>query len=502
MLKWNKSIGKHSIYLMLGHEYEKDNGLETYASRNQVLNFSADKEPSGALNLVDGNSSSSLYNVEGYMLNAQYNYASKYFGSFSYRRDGSSRFAKGHRWGNFWSVGGAWIVSKEDWFPKNTFMDMIKLKASYGEQGNDGISDFLYSNYYSITSVNGKGALNFASKGNEDITWETNGSFNGGIEFELFKHRVTGSLEYYTRKTTDMLLYFSTPVSLGYSGYYDNVGDMINRGVEFSINADIIRTHDIDWNVNFNISKNHNEVTYLPDENKTVSVEGHAGYVDLANFRFIGEGLPLNTWYMPKYAGPDSQGRSSWYVTNEDGTQGTTTSYSQATYYLCGDANPKAYGGFGTTLTAYGFDLSASFLYSLGGKAYDMGYSKLMASPTDAGERRNLHKDLWNAWSEDNTGSDIPRFQFNDTQNAYTSDRFLTSASSLTFKSVSLGYTIPKTWIAKWPITSIRIYGMCDNVYYWTKRKGFDPRSSLTGSVSVSNFHPIRTISGGITVKF
>ena len=502
LLKWNKSIGKHSIYLMLGHEYEKDNGLETYASRNQVLNFSADKEPSGALNLVDGNSSSSLYNVEGYMLNAQYNYASKYFGSFSYRRDGSSRFAKGHRWGNFWSVGGAWIVSKEDWFPKNTFMDMIKLKASYGEQGNDGISDFLYSNYYSITSVNGKGALNFASKGNEDITWETNGSFNGGIEFELFKHRVTGSLEYYTRKTTDMLLYFSTPVSLGYSGYYDNVGDMINRGVEFSINADIIRTHDIDWNVNFNISKNHNEVTYLPDENKTVSVEGHAGYVDLANFRFIGEGLPLNTWYMPKYAGPDSQGRSSWYVTNEDGTQGTTTSYSQATYYLCGDANPKAYGGFGTTLTAYGFDLSASFLYSLGGKAYDMGYSKLMASPTDAGERRNLHKDLWNAWSEDNTGSDIPRFQFNDTQNAYTSDRFLTSASSLTFKSVSLGYTIPKTWIAKWPITSIRIYGMCDNVYYWTKRKGFDPRSSLTGSVSVSNFHPIRTISGGITVKF
>lgn len=131
-----------------------------------------------------------------------------------------------------------------------------------------------------------------------------------------------------------------------------------------------------------------------------------------------------------------------------------------------------------------------------------MGYSKLMASPTDAGERRNLHKDLWNAWSEDNTSSDIPRFQFNDTQNAYTSDRFLTSASSLTFKSVSLGYTIPKTWIAKWPITSIRIYGMCDNVYYWTKRKGFDPRSSLTGSVSVSNFHPIRTISGGITVKF
>ena len=502
LLNWNKNIGKHTFYLMLGHEYEKDNSIETYAERNQVLDFAADKEPAGALNLVSGNSTSSIYNVEGYMFQAQYDYASRYFGSFSFRRDGSSRFAKGHRWGNFWSAGAAWIISKESWFPKNTFVDMLKLKASYGEQGNDGIGEFLYANYYSITSVDGHGVLDFYQKGNENITWESNGSFNTGIEFELFKHRVTGSLEYYHRKTSDMLLYFSTPSSLGYGGYYDNVGDMVNQGVEFTINADIIRTRDIDWNVNFNISKNHNEVTYLPAENKTAVVGGHAGYNDLSNYRYVGEGLPLNTWYMPKYAGPDSEGRSTWYVTNEDGTQGTTTSYSQADYYLCGDANPKVYGGFGTSLTAYGFDLSANFIYSLGGKAYDTGYARLMATPFAAAERRNLHKDLWNAWSEDNTNSDIPRFQYGDTQNAYQSDRFLTSASYLTFKNITLGYTLPKAWIARLPITSVRLYCVCDNVYYWTKRNGFDPRNSLSGSVSISNFHPIRTISGGITVKF
>lgn len=205
---------------------------------------------------------------------------------------------------------------------------------------------------------------------------------------------------------------------------------------------------------------------------------------------------------MPKYAGPDSQGRSSWYVTNEDGTVGTTTSYSDATYYLCGDANPKAFGGFGTTLTAYGFDLSASFIYSLGGKAYDAGYAALMATPYAASERRNLHKDLWNAWSEDNTSSDIPRFQYGDTQNSYTSDRFLKSASYLTFKNLSLGYTLPKAWVSKLSLSSVRIYCMCDNLYYWTARKGLDPRNTLTGSVSTSNFHPIRSISGGITVKF
>ena len=502
LLNWNKNIGKHTIYLMLGHEYEKDNSLNTYVERNQVLDFMADKEPAGALNLVSGNSSSSIYNVEGYMFHAQYDYAAKYFGSFSFRRDGSSRFAKGHQWGNFWSVGGAWIISKEDWFPKNTFVDMLKIKASYGEQGNDGIGEFRYTNYYTITSVNGKGALNFSKKGNEDITWETNGNFNTGIEFELFKHRITGSLDYYHRKTSDMLLFFSTPISLGYSGYYDNVGDMINRGLEFTLNADIIRTRDVDWNVNFNISKNHNEVTYLPSENKTNTVEEHAGYINLSDYRYVGEGLPLNTWYMPKYAGPDDQGRSTWYVTKDDGTLATTTSYSEADYYLCGNANPKVYGGFGTTLTAYGFDLSASFLYSLGGKAFDTGYSKLMSTPYAAAERRNLHKDLWNAWSEDNTSSSIPRFQYGDSQTGYSSDRFLTSASSLTFKNISLGYTLPKTWAAKLSLSSVRVYCVCDNVYYWTKRKGLDPRNSLSGSVSITNFHPIRTISGGVTVKF
>lgn len=209
-------------------------------------------------------------------------------------------------------------------------------------------------------------------------------------------------------------------------------------------------------------------MTYLPDENKTVSVDGHAGYTDLSDFWFVGEGLPLHTWYMPKYAGPDSEGRSTWYVRNADGTETTTTSYSQASYYNCGDANPKVYGGFGTSLTAFGFDLTASFIYSIGGKALDSGYATLMSSPYAAAERHNLHKDLWNAWSEDNTTSDIPRFQYGDTSNGYYSSRYLTNASYLTFKNVSLGYTLPGAWIKNLGLTSVRVYCTCYNVYYWT----------------------------------
>ena len=307
-----------------------------------------------------------------------------------------------------------------------------------------------------------------------------------------------------------MLLWFTTPVSIGYTGYYDNVGDMVNKGVEFSISGDITRKKDFNWNVNFNISHNKNKVTYLPDENKIINMEGHAGYRNLSTYNFVGEGLPLYTWYMPKYAGPNSQGQSTWYVTNADGTQSTTTTYSQATYYLCGDANPKVYGGFGTTVSAYGFDLTASFLYSLGGKGIDYGYQALMGSATSSSERGNLHKDLLNAWSTDNTTSTIPRFQYGDENSASMSNRFLTSNNSLTFKNISLGYTFPRRLVEKLKLTSLRIYCSCDNVYYCTKRKGYDPRTALDGQVRVQDdsdlnftyYQPIRTISGGITVKF
>ena len=307
-----------------------------------------------------------------------------------------------------------------------------------------------------------------------------------------------------------MLLWFTTPMSLGYSGYYDNVGDMVNQGVELSLSGDIIKTKKVDWSVNFNLSHNKNEVTYLPDENKMAVVDGHGGYKNLATYNFIGEGLPLYSWYLPKYAGPDSQGRSTWYVTNSDGSLGTTTRYSSADYYLCGDANPKVYGGFGTTFAAYGFDLTANFLYSLGGKALDYGYMTLMQSPTSISERGNLSTDLRNAWTSENTTSTIPRFQYGDDNSAGVSSRFLTSSNSLTFKNVSLGYTFPGIWVRKLGLSSLRVYASCDNVYYWTKRHGFDPRSALDGQVRVQDdtsynferFQPIRSISGGITVKF
>jgi TonB-linked SusC/RagA family outer membrane protein len=510
LLNWGRSFGKHTLFLLLGHEYTRDNNGTLGAAKNNIVNYAENKELDGASTLISAEGYTNIYNVEGYFFRANYDYADRYYASFSFRRDGSSRFSPNHRWGNFWSLGGAWTMNKEAWFPKTPLVNELKLKASYGEQGNDNIGDFRYTDFYNITTANGQAALSFSQKGKDDITWEKNGNFNAGIEFQLFHNRLSGSVEYYHRKTTDMLLWFTTPVSIGYAGYYDNVGDMVNKGIEVSLNADILRLNKINWNVNFNISHNKNTVTYLPEANKIISMDGHSGYRNLSNYNFVGEGLPLYTWYMPKYAGPNSEGQSTWYVQNADGTTSTTTTYANASYYLCGDANPKVYGGFGTTFTAYGFDLSLSFLYSLGGKGLDYGYMTLMRSPTSSSERGNLSTDLYNAWSEDNTTSNIPRFQYGDSESAVVSDRFLTSNSSLTFKNISLGYTLPMAWIKSLGLTSVRVYAACDNVFYWTRRKGYDPRTALDGQVRVEDntdvnftyYQPIRTISGGITVKF
>lgn len=499
LLKYKHSFrGGHNLDLLLGHEYNLNNSTVLSGSKTDIFAYEVNKELDGALVKADISGNKSSYNTEGFMLRAQYDYAGRYFASASYRLDGSSNFHPDHCWGSFWSVGAAWIMNKEKWFNAGVF-DMFKLKASYGVQGNDDIPSYRYTRLYNIGTVNSEAATSFASQGNEDITWESNGNFNTGIELEMFKGRLSTELTYYYRLTSDMLLWKTTPLGMGYSGYYDNVGDMVNQGVEFSIAGSIIRTPNVEWTANFNLSHNRNNVTYLPDDNKSFVVEGHGGY--LSGYRFIGENLPLYTWYMKKYAGVSDEGLSMWYY-ESNGETLTTTSWDRATNYLCGSPHPDVYGGFGTALSAYGFDLSLNFLYSVGGLTLDSGYMSMMGNPYAGFTGGNYHVDMLNAWSEDNRDSNIPRAQYNDQNVNATSDRFLIDGSSLSLKSVNLGYSFPSKLIEKIRLSGLRIYLSCDNVYYWSRRKGLDPRNSFTGESSGSSYSPMRTISAGINVKF
>ena len=536
----------HNLAVMLGHEYYDYRYAELGASKSQM--FSPDNlELYGAV--VDGQSAYSLknrFNTEGYFGRAQYDYDTKYFASASLRRDASSRFAPDHRWGTFWSAGAAWLINKEKFFHAD-WVDQLKFKASYGSTGNDGIGSYRYTDLYGISNSAGYVGTSFSRKGNPDITWETMGNFNTGFEFSLWNGRLTGDIEYYYRKTSDMLYSFSVSPSLGYTSFYDNVGDMYNMGFEIDLGVNIIRNKNVDWSVNFNLATNKNKITSIPADNKVTSyydLEGNKydGYATGSMFRY--EGSNVYGWRLKEYAGIYSEntwkmtsdaeydaskaGLSMWYdrvdklddngdpVKDANGEVvkevKATTTWSDADYFVNHiSAIPKVSGGIGTTVKFYGFDFSINTSYQLGGKAYDDTYAQFMASPTNSSAGYNYHKDLLKSWSATNQGSDIPRFQFDDLYSASGSTRFLTSASYLNIENINFGYTFPKDLIRKAKLEGLRLYVAAENVYLFSARKGFDPRQTLsntladsgdTGYPNGTHYAPMRTISGGITVTF
>ena len=503
LLNWHHLFDKHDVEVMLGHEYYRTRYYYLTASKNNVFSVFND-ELAGAVNTGTMNSYTTDYNVEGWFGRVQYNYDNKYFGSLSYRRDASSRFHPDHRWGNFWSLGGAWIISKEKWF-NAPWVDELKFKASYGEQGNDNIGSYLYTDTYSIVpSGNGAGVKPSSTKGNETITWEKNGNFNTGFEFSFFRGRLAGSIEYFYRRTSDMLAFFALPASSGWSGYYDNVGNMQNMGAEVELDGTLIRTKDFEWGLNLNFTAYKNEITSIAEKNKTQTVEGSEGYA--SGSYFYGEGESLYTFYMPKYAGVDENGKSMFYKDklDENGNiigRETTTTPGEATYYLCGTALPWAYGGFGTRFSYKGFDLAIDFNYQLGGQIYDSDYAGMMGI-TSSGRGHAIHADLLNSWTEENPNTNIPKLVIDDTSATTTSDRFLTSASYLSLQNLNFGYTFPTKMTSKIGIGKLRVYLTATNLWLWSKRQGLDPRQSITGGASSAYYSAMRTISGGISVTF
>jgi hypothetical protein len=274
------------------------------------------------------------------------------------------------------------------------------------------------------------------------------------------------------------------------------VGDMRNRGVELTLAGTPIRTRHIDWSLSFNMTYNDQAVTYLPSENKTASVDGYNGFINGTNY-FVGEDLPLNSYYIAKYAGVSEDGRSQWYYTDDNGEKQKTTSFQDATKYII-KAEQPVYGGFGSSLNLYGVDVNVQFTYQLGGRGLDTEYALLMTNPTISATGYAIHKDMLKAWSEENTESNIPRWQFADENTGAVSDRYLIKNSYLALQNVQIGYTLPQRFYSAIGLSKVRLYASGDNLYLWSKRKGYDPRISSGYGV----YSPMRTISGGINIQF
>ncbi len=511
-LTYYKDFGKHSVTVMLGHEYYKN--VVTYLKADAQGGFSPSiLEINAFAKKLSSNSYRTFYNVEGYFGNAQYSYDNKYFGSFSYRRDASSRFATEHRWGNFWSLGGAWLINKEKWF-NASWVDELKIKASIGQQGNDNIGNYAYTDLYTLSqSSDTNMSASFYRLGNKNITWETTTNLNIGTEFSFFKGRLTGSFDFYSKKTTDLLFWLRIPESQGATGYYSNVGDMRNTGIEATLTGHIFHTRDFDWSVTANIAHNKTEILKL-SEVSTGEVGGFAQTSDLSTTQYWYEvGKPLYNGFFRKYAGVNEKGEATYWVdkdvaeaglnNSKPGTQCsyTTTNPSEASYYETGSLLPKAFGGFSTTVTYKGFDFTASFDYQIGGKVYDSRYASLMSpniSSQDAGGA--IHKDYIKSWSPNNTSSNIPRWQYGDNYTTTNSDRFLTNASYFNFQAFTVGYTVPTKHISYF--SKIRVYCSGENLGFISARKGLDPRYSYDGVSSSSKYSPVRNISGGVQLTF
>ena len=503
------------------HALEALAGYELYKLKIQSIEGQNDHlyDPFiGELGNADGTKSKRVssyttdYATQGFLAKIQYNYMERYFLSASYRCDASSRFAKGNRWGNFGSIGAAWLMSDEPFMAGIGWLNMLKIKISWGVQGNDNLYPnasyarkyYPYSDNYthSYNENTGEYSLTLAYKGNPDLTWESSESFNVGVDFEIYSGYLNGSIEYFSRKTTDMLYSKDVPLSSGNpTGYYPvNVGSVLNSGFEAAFYGDIFNTQHIHWSWNLNLSHYRNKILSL---DPSVAKDGIKG----SNYIYK-VGGSLYEAYMYRYAGVDhSSGKALYYYKDENDNIAVTDDFSNADQFECGSVLPKIYGGFGTTLRAYGFDLSAQFSYQFGGRYYDGTYQSLMH--TDSAIGSAWHKDVLKSWSETNPNSNIPRLDGDTSVGQSAVDRFLISSDYVSINNVTIGYTIPRKYTERLRIATVRVYFAADNLAVTSARKGVDPRFSIglgsytSGSgLNSGSYSAMRTLTGGMTLTF
>ena len=517
--KTNFNNSSHSLNVLAGYEIYKLKEQMLEGQNDHLFNpFVGELGNADGVSTKQTSSYTVDYLTQGFLTRIQYDYKNRYFASASYRRDGSSRFAPGYRWGNFGSIGLAWLISSESFMDEVTWINMLKLKSSYGVQGNDNLYPssnyarkyYPYSDNYthSYNEETGEYSTTLAYKGNEKLTWESSHSFNLGVDFELFNGIVNGSMEYFFRKTVDLLYSKDVPLSSGNpTGYYPvNVGSIVNDGFEFSFDGIALKRGEVELRWNLNISHYRNRITEL---DSSVSEEGIKG----SNYIYK-VGGSLYEAYMRSFAGVNQQnGKAQWYkkVLDSDGNwtgeSTKTETFAEASQYELGSVLPELFGGFGVTLNAYGVDFSAQFSFQLGGRYYDGTYQALMH--TSSGVGTAWHKDVLKSWSEDKPSYTIPRLDGDTSVGQTAASNYLISSNYLSINNLTIGYTLPEKYTSYLKISSLRVYLSCDNLAVLSARKGVDPRYSMgLGSVTSGSglnsgsYSAMRTVTAGITLTF
>ena len=521
LLNWDHNFNLHHVDVLLGHENYSWN--RKYA---RVMNTNAAIAGLRALsNFVLNTDTEGYfedYRTESYLGRLRYNFDEKYFFDFSLRRDGSSKFHKDKRWGNFFSAGVNWNIKKEKFMEKVKWVDALRARASYGEVGNDAAVNFYgYQALYYITKNGGNPALVRQKLAALDLKWETTQTLDFGVEGTLFD-RLNFSLGYFDKRSKDLLFEVRFPLSAGsFFGndaienltQYQNIGTISNRGFEIMLSGDVVRSKDWTWNLSFDATTLKNKVLKLPKGEDILHgqqnySEGHSAY-EWYTYHFVGvdqmTGKSLYDLDPKKEAAASAAGD----LVEINGTK-YTTSTSQAIRKWAGTALPSVYGSFSSNLRWKDLSLTMLMTYSLGGKTMDGSYRTLM-STASASTAAALHRDVLNSWSGapdgmtatsanriDPNGTPILDFNGSNDNNAI-SDRWLTSSSYLIMKNIMLTYRLPKALVTKWGLGGVSVKAGVENLFTLTGRKGLNPQYSFAGG-SDDTYVSARVFNFGLTV--
>ena len=534
LLEYNKTFGDHTIRVMAGHEnyLYRSSGLAGYKS---YLANGSSLELSNAIQMNSISGNTNRYALDSYLATASYVYNDRYMVTANYRADGSSRYAKGHRWGHFGSVGVAWTFTNEAFMePASEYLKNGKLRLSWGVLGNQIGSLYSYTDLYTIDNVDGEIGYAWASKGNPNITWERANTTDLGLEFSIGKY-LDVELDYFYKLTDNMLFYRAIAPSLGYSSMPTNEAKMMNQGVEFTFNIHAVDARNVKLDIRLNGAHYQNKMLQMPidyyDENgkpvrqimSGAMAEGHSRY-EHYTYKYMGvdpdSGDALYEAYydtrdgdfMAKKPNNEYNYIPSLYQWQQEhkgeeqylATVNTADAARATAQYVGKSYLPDLDGGFGFSLDVYGVTLSASCSYRIGGYDYNYTHKALMANSAVGGH--NWHVDMRNAWTENNHDTNIPRLSNGsgdyDSYANTSSTRFLTSNSFLSLNDVQIGYNFPKKLIEKIKINKLNIYVSANNLCIATARKGYNPMTSFTGSSDTHAYSPLSTIMGGIKLSF
>ena len=517
LLTFNKSHGKHSVSALAGHESYKFTRDYLYAFKTQQA-IAGNIELDNFSILTRTNSNQRSEAIESYLGRVEYNYDGKYFMLAALRRDGSSRFYKDARWGNFYSFGASWRMDKENFLKSVNWIDLIKLRTSYGETGNrdvgskirdfdSGVADvgdfFPSQGLYSLgyNNVNAPGYIR-SNPPNNELKWERNGQWDAGVDYAFWDNRISGSIEYYLRTSKDLLFEMPLPLSTGAprGTINRNIAQVSNRGFDIQMAVDILRFKNFNWNINVNISKVTNTIDKLPvpefvkDSKKWV--EGRSIYdFWLREYKGVN---PQNGAPLYRFNSKENVIGAGEFVTESKDT--LTSVFNRSKYHFAGSAIPKAYGGITNTFRHKNITLSILMAYQWGGKVFDKDYHGLMGQPNDYG--RAMHKDALNRWQNPGDVTNVPRLDIGNTNNTnVSSDRWLTDASYMNLRQVTVSYNFSIDVLKRIKIKSSTIYVTGENIAFWSKRQGLNPSQSFTGATSYV-YVPARTVSVGINVGF